>query len=248
MPTTTHLTTVHDPDFSTQELLAATGSISPNVNRLLVALIYVESAPGMANVRASGNGLTWTLSAQDSTSFDGNEFYCLTAPTGGSPSAGAVTVEWDTDPGNVWNVSIYEIDGADMVSPILSDATVGNANPGSPFCTFAGTTAGSTILGLCRRFNNSTNIVPPTGYTEDAEADIPGSARGYEVCHLDNAGATTTLTWGASNPDSLAYAVEVKAGGYIPVPPPWPYGGGGAKSDRVSPTRRTRQTQPIQGG
>jgi hypothetical protein len=31
---------------------------------------------------------------------------------------------------------------------------------------------------------------------------------------------------------------------YTPGAPPWPYGSGGAKSDIVSPTSRTRQTQP----
>lgn len=56
---------------------------------------------------------------------------------------------------------------------------------------------------------------------------------------------TPAETAGTANDPKL---VVTHVGGFIPVEPPWPYGSGGAKSDRLSPTRRTRQTQPIQGG
>jgi hypothetical protein len=211
VPTTTYLTTAIDTSSADQEFSVATSSITPNANRLLVALLMVENAPGMTDPTGSGNGLTWVLSGTD-VSVSAQQFYCLTAPTGSSPSAGAFTATWTSDPGNNYNLSVWEIDGADLVAPIRSDAVVGNANPGNPFCTFAGTVSGSSILAICRRYNNSTDIVPPSGYTEDSEGNVGGGVnRGYEVCHKDSESAITTLTWGASNADTLAWAVEVAA-------------------------------------
>ena len=209
-------TTKLDPT-GTQITNPATDSWTPTANRLLVACFYCENSLFDAGDSCAGNGLTWTRSAENHA-FTQNRFMVFTADSGNAPSAGATTITVN-DTCNSWHFVIYEAQYGDVTDPLIRLSEIANGAGNTPSVTFANPTqTDSAIIGQMRRFNNTTNIVPPTGYTEDIEGNTPNTDRGAELCHHDDPGSTTTLTWGATNADWIAIGLEIVVGYWL-VPP-----------------------------
>jgi hypothetical protein len=211
-------TTKLDPT-GTQVTSHATDSWTPTANRLLIACHFCSLSVFNAGDSCAGNGLTWTRSAEDHTIAD-QRFMVFTADSGSSPSTGATTITLN-DSGNNWHFVIYEVTGGNLAAPItqISPTADDVGSGGTPTFTFgAASGADSAVIGQARRYNNQTDIVPPTGYTEDLEGNAFGTSRGMEICHHNGPGSVTTVTWGATNATWVAVGVEVNAGTDVVTP------------------------------
>jgi hypothetical protein len=213
-----------DTDSGTQELsVATTTAFTPTANRVLIAVFMVENTTGSGGTYSmTGNGLTWNKFAENNW-FTGHYNVAFWALTGGSPSNGTQTCTWTTDPGNNYALVVYECD-ADQTAPIVQMAA-GESHPTSnPNFTFASPTiAGNGVIGMVKRFNNSTNFVEPVGWTEDFESNLGGGVgRGAQTCHHDDPGSVTLVTWNATNADPVAWGIEIEPAGAAVTPPGLP--------------------------
>lgn len=223
MPTLTMVAHGEDADTASQESSAVTGSYTPTANRVMIATAQTENADNAISFVCSGNGLTWNLFKAPKQPVSGYLTPLFWALSGTSPSAGATTISWSNDPGNAYNVTVYEVLGADPRNPFrqISPETT-DLNAATPYCTFGvPTLADSSVLLTCRSFNSATNVVPPAGFTEDLEVTCGDSSRTAELNHHDAPGSVQTLTFGGSVPQWFAYGIEIRAdAGQIAVATP----------------------------
>lgn len=166
----------------------ATGSISPTANALiLVDLAFTGGSVGMAQAPTlSGNGITWTLVAeQASSSGVAGERMFRFQGLNASPSAGAITVTRAAAPGtanfNTMNVSITQITGADTSTPLLG-ANTAQGTDESDTANQAydqAMTSGNLLISASAAWEADATWTPRSGWTElsdRSDVTAPGPA------------------------------------------------------------------------
>lgn len=226
-----------------------TVAISTAPNCRLVALCASNTTTSGVTHTVSGGGLGWTkevtsgesvgstgiVTIHHAFSVAGLSSQTISLARGGSPSLGA-------------SMTVIGILGAEDVHGGAENVAVSSS--GTPSCAVTSTRDGSFILSTM------------ADWAQKGDADVSGSAPAQTLLNTHNvageysagqARSTNTVSIGTQTMgftiglrDYRMAVIEIRevaggGGGFIPVPPPWPYGPGGATSDRSRPTTRTRR-------
>lgn len=206
---------------------AVTPSVTPNANRLLVAVfsgIELSGAVNLNNVTISGGSLTWTQRQAFQSSYATGSYAVYlkvwTAPVGGSPGSMAVTVNYPSIADQTGQMlALFEVDGYDGASPIGASISGTNLGSGAVNLTLSSAPAASSIvLAYCANAPSSGSLTatPATGWTEHYDAAQDG------VSHFQTqsrGGSTSTaVQWDdvavggtVYGDDSIAGAIEIRA-------------------------------------
>ncbi len=209
----------------------ATASVTPAADRLVLLAVMGSHASGSNVPTVTGNGLTWVQvkTAPLDESGEGSFFRRITVfrAMGGSPSSGAITVDFggQTQLRCLWSVVEYSgIDTGGTNGSAAIVQSVSNDNNGAvagswsiTLASFADAinNAGYGVLGLSTR----QNITPGTGWTELHEEITPSG----EDCTLQTQwqlGEDTTCDWsGWISSRPAAIAIEIAAASAVTVTP-----------------------------
>ncbi len=213
-----HLTTNQNGSAATSY---STASITPSANKLILIAVGSQVSSGTVNTPTiSGNGLTWEQVATKPQS-TGSVFRRLTVfrAMGGSPSTGAITMDFAGQSQIRCGWSVSEFDGVDTTGTNGSGAVVQSA---SNDVTDSGSATSLTVtLGAFGSADNATygairfgassttfNLTEGSGFTSLGE--VNGSASYASMYKLSN-DTSVDYTWDSATTFSQAIAVEIKA-------------------------------------
>lgn len=176
-----------------------TPSISPTASRVYIAIFSWREGEAGSAYTMSGWGLTWNEIDRRIINAAGaaNDFGIIGFWAVGSPSAGALTFTITGDAPTGGNWSVFELDGADLTSPIVQSADNGNAS--------ADTTADVTLAAFADAVNNA---------AFGAFADLDGSyswaeGSGFTTIHdVDTASYANILSEWKIGEDTLVDAAH----------------------------------------
>lgn len=153
---------------STDGTSFATASIAPTADSKLVAFVLV-SGTAVPTPTLTGLSLTWTLGKVITVGGTGTKLAYYTAPVGGSPSVGAVTISLSgTSTGACW--SIYKLNGAGASAIVQDPSTAAfAANVTLNFSAAADAVNRQVVAVAVIPQNTQNSITPEAGWTEDAE-------------------------------------------------------------------------------
>lgn len=211
---------------------ASSASITPLANELLLCLISIRGGgpPATAVSGVSGNGLTWVMVREED---DTQNAICATVyrAMGASPSAGAVTVNFNVDPVAV-NFQVLRISGVITSgtngSGAIGDidgADTGATDTATPTITLTTTAANSMVIGhgtgRGRTWANGGTLMPILlNQTANSGGNIVRSNTEYQdVAAIGN--ATVDFTISEAN-DWVLIALELLADPGSPPEPPEP--------------------------
>jgi hypothetical protein len=191
----------------------ATASITPTANRWLILDFWVfnSDVTPVPPTTVTGNGLTWTLVHEETSSNGNHNLSRWKAWTGATPSAGAVTADFGAvlQRGAGWSIS--EFDGLDTSDPFVGTNHVVNM-PGT-----SGTSIDCTLAAFAHADNRALIQVmhtaneasaPEAGLTELSDTNGTGPAAGHAVAWGND--TTPSYTWVTSQARA-AIASELKA-------------------------------------
>lgn len=193
-----------------------TASIDPSDNNLVLAAVYSrEVSSGIPNIPTlSGNGITWVAV----TNVLLQDIHRITVLRGlvASPSAGAVTIDFDGQTQTYCGWSISEFSGINLGGTNGSGA-VGNTasntdeNAGTSLTVTlpAFGSADNATYGVMRHSSEANTITAGTGFTELAETNNTNLGSFESEFKASN---DTSVDWSfASSAGMLGIAVEIKA-------------------------------------
>ncbi len=209
---------------------STTASIAPTANRCVIIQIANRlGAPQVGGPTAptvSGNGLTWTryISRNIASTDGGSSTSRLTvfyAPTGASPSAGAVTItSSETFSHQAW--SIEEISGGDISSncsvsvvQIATGSSGTSGNGTTATATFTNPPGAGSVTVAYVRVGANVAITPGTSYTQLSQQTEATDGGRYLSEYLAGS-QSATATWTGSNPYIIG-ASEFKAADAAPA-------------------------------
>jgi hypothetical protein len=178
-----------------------TASITPTANRLLIIFATSKSSFSTVNQpNVSGNGLTWNLIRfRDNGAFQLSAFW---ANTGASPSAGSITIDFAGQEQQRCGWSVFEMDGADLSTPIVQSAR----NTG------LFDTAMSTTLAA---FADPTNNAGVMGYGIE-QANTITLESGWTQIHNNTSGVRKATGW-RTGEDTSPSATQSAAGTWASI-------------------------------
>lgn len=198
-----------------------TSSITPSADKLILISIASRSSGGVgAAPTLTGNGLTWV-----NVTFvgDGNErAVSVFRAMGGSPSTGAITIDFGADGQSNCSWSIYEFSGMDTSGTNGSGAIVQNPTNAlgsagtSISVTFSAAGATDNALYSATVISDNLAMTEDTSWTELHEEQVNDGADSHTLqTQLRNPhGSDTTggSSWSASESERAAIiGVEIKA-------------------------------------
>ncbi len=195
----------------------ATASIAPGGNRLIIATVmYQRNSGSSAAPTLTGNGLTWVQVLDRQNSGDTNNRITVFRAMGGSPSSGAITIDFGSSlNAHVhWNVS-------EFINADTSGSNGANAVVQSTFTEQTGSTSSIAVtLNAFQDANNATHGVAcsPTALTKGANfTELSNNATSStpdlsaEAEWANNNQTNVNWTYGSTTGAKLAAAIEIKA-------------------------------------
>jgi hypothetical protein len=175
----------------------ATNSYTPHPDRMLVAIAALGATD--ADLVGSGNGLTWTRQYH-LVSVPTFRVAVFTAPTGGSPSAGAFRVTCTGDAASGAFIAVYETD-ADQTTPIaheideIIDGVAGGGRTTYSLTLTQPTAADAGVITWMWTGKSPPDATPPTGFTRDTNLGHGTPTEGFTSAHHVSPGSVSSLTW-----------------------------------------------------
>ncbi len=176
-----------------------TASYTPTASRLLVAFIATRGAQADPT-SVAGNGVTWYQKA--AVNQTDMRLMLYVALSGGSPSAGALTVTYSgTQTGQ--HISIFEMSGVYMTDGALaaiiqSPTATGTGTTGTVNLSLAGQPSTLPISAWCHAANEATT--PRTSWTEIHDGNFATPASGMETqWYSTTFEITASATWATSS-------------------------------------------------
>lgn len=208
MATVTHRSTIAA---TTNNAAVVSGSFTPVVNDLLVAISYHTGKAVAPAVTASANGITFTpvFSVLKAASADVMTFWVATQLVPTSPVAMTVTSTPGTASGGA--ISVFSVGAVTRtgLSAIRGTGSQANQASGTPAAAMSATTlAGNPIIAAVFNGANPAAMTQPSGYSEAADTGYATPTSGVEAVFLQNPGAgISTLTWGSSSASAFCSGV-----------------------------------------
>lgn len=203
----------------------ATASWTPTAGRLAICCVEVEiSGSPVAPTSVTGNSLTWTkiVEYNDDTSGTEMNISIWAALTGASPSAGAVTADFNAVTQAGCCVIVDEVTGA-YVSGTVSQAFVqtktGSANAtgtSESISLTSAITSGNASYGVFHHQADETTT-QGTGYTQLGVGSHAGPSNGLMTEYKAAGSQTVDASW-VTSAGKGGIAAEIKAATFAPPP------------------------------
>ena len=208
----THLTT----DGSTADATSYnTASISPSPNKLVLMAVCSTGAINVCS--ATGAGMTWTVVRQKQDTINASRQITLFRALSGSPSSGAVTIDFagETQGRCAWTIVEFgnvDFGGTNGANAVVQSADTYNVDD-SPFSVTLAAFSdpnNATFGAFAPMANNVTVITSGTGFTELGEYN-PGTELVAIQSQWKNSNDTSVDWTFTSNTDvHLGVAAEIK--------------------------------------
>lgn len=202
-----------------------TASVTPTANRLQLLWVYSIAGAAPNQPTVTGNGLTWVNigSVLDS---DGLRRITLFRAMGGSPSAGAIAIDFggQTQTGAAWSLAEYDnvdtggTNGSAAVVQVVTGSTGSNGTSLTVTLAAFASAANATVGGFGIPLNTASNPLPGTGFGRNGQVNqaspnlaIMSESVGFSDTSVDST-SSGTIPW-------VGIAAEVGTPGGGPATP-----------------------------
>lgn len=219
---------VSTPSSTNNAATYASGSFTPAVGELLVAMAYytagtqVDTTPAMSDSK----GLGWTLVGFQEADNHGNGLAIFVA-NALVASATSMTVTLDVSGGTgntgaeiavVGLSGMTKVGAAAILQSNFKDKALSGGNSTTPFAAFGANaqTGNPTLAAVGGAGLNPLTITPPTGWTEKLDTGYNTPTTGFEYATRDSGFTGTTITWGSTAPGRWQAGViefDISSGG-----------------------------------
>lgn len=190
-----------------------TASVTPGADRLILLSVASEVSSGNVNEPTiSGNGLTWVLVRSTREIGSSTQQVHLFRAIGGSPSSGAITIDFGGQTQLRCSWSVDEFDGVLTTgggADAIAQSVLASGSGVNMSATLASFAASSHRPYATWRHASNSQHDPETGYTEITDQVIGDGARRHYVEWHDSAAEETPSTTGTVSSSWRGVAVEL---------------------------------------
>lgn len=186
----------------------ATASVTPTANQVVLVLVANTETTGAPPASVTGNGITYTMIAAKSS---GTKSCSLWWGASGSPSAGAITIDFAGVSQTTCFWDVEQLSGADQSSPVVQSRTgSGTGTTGSlssALAAFRDAVNDAGFYIIIHASNESTTVA--ASWTQLFNSSNSGPAMSRETAWISGGGALNPQpTWATSSTWVMA-AVEM---------------------------------------